>query len=276
MKSRATRSTALVPAEIAETPIDGALRAYYAQLAPRAAFVRSLRRRLREQSAPLWYAAVEAPFGRVFVAWRGRTVCSAALETNGDAFAALVEERCGERPAPGELPPALAKQVSAALRGQGTYRGPVAFPGLSAFQRTVLEVVRRIPLGQVRSYEWVAREAGSGAAVRAVGTALARNPVPFLVPCHRVVRADWDLGHYSGGAEGLKARLLALEGVDLQALAALHARRLRFCGSNTTRVFCVPTCVAQQRVASRHTVCFASAAEAHAAGYRPCRLCRPA
>jgi O-6-methylguanine DNA methyltransferase len=262
--------------ETTETAIEAALRAYYAHDAPSAAFVRSLRRRLREQSEPLRCAAVETPYGTVFVAWRGRTVCSAALAADHEAFGALVERRCGERPVPSALPAALARQVRAALRERAAYRGPVVFPGLSPFQCTVLEVVRRIPAGQVRSYEWVARQVGRASAVRAVGTALARNPVPFLVPCHRVVRADWDLGRYSGGDEGLKARLLALEGVDLRLLEALRARGLRFCGSETTRIFCVPTCAAQRRVASSHVVRFSSAAEARAAGYRPCRLCCPA
>lgn len=265
----------MVLAERRDATMDAALAALYARHQPDPAFVDALRRRLRAQAEPLRAAAVEAPFGTVYVAWRGRTIWSAALAESHAAFAAVVEERCGASPLPAALPPSLAKAVAGALRGQAPFRGAVAFPGLSVFQRAVLEVVRRIPPGQVRSYEWVAREAGRAAAVRAVGTALARNPVPFLVPCHRVVRADWALGRYSGGAPDLKARLLALEGVDLEALAALRADGVRLCGSATTRVFCLPTCVAQRRVQRAHVVRFASAGEARAAGYRPCKRCRP-
>lgn len=266
----------MAPAEMHDSTLDATLAALYAGHVADAAFVGALRRRLRAQVAPLHGAAVEAPFGTVYIAWRGRTICSAALAESCAAFATLVMERCGESPTPAPLPPALAGAIAEALLGRAPFRGAVAFPGLSPFQCAVLEVVRRIPPGQVRSYEWVARHVGHAAAVRAVGTALARNPVPFLVPCHRVVRADWDLGRYSGGATGLKARLLALEGVDVADLAMLRAHGMRLCGSATTRVFCLPTCVAQRRVQPEHVVRFGLAAEARAAGFRPCKLCRPA
>ena len=69
------------------------------------------------------------------------------------------------------------------------------------FERSVLDVTSRIPAGQVRPYGWVAREAGRPAAVRAAASVLARNPVPLLVPCHRVVRGTGVLGDYMYGAE---------------------------------------------------------------------------
>lgn len=256
--------------------IEDALAALYAPHEPEARFVSALRRRLRATADPLREAAVAAPYGTVHVAWRGRTLWAAALAADTASFAALVEERCGERPTPAPLPAPLGMAVAQALQGRRSYRGPVVFAGLSAFQCAVLEAVRGIPPGQVRSYEWVAREVGRPRAVRAVGTALARNPVPFLVPCHRVVHADWELGRYSGGGSDLKARLLAQEGVDLAELAALRARRVRVCGSVTTRVFCVPTCAAQRRVRPANVVAFGSVANAEASGFRPCKLCRPA
>jgi methylated-DNA-[protein]-cysteine S-methyltransferase len=79
------------------------------------------------------------------------------------------------------------------------------------FRRDVLEATARIPYGQTGTYTSVATAAGSARAVRAAGTALALNPVPIIVPCHRVLRADGALGNYRGGAEA-KARLLDLEG----------------------------------------------------------------
>jgi methylated-DNA-[protein]-cysteine S-methyltransferase len=79
------------------------------------------------------------------------------------------------------------------------------------FRRTVLTHLRSIPYGETESYAAVAAAAGKPAAVRAVGTACARNPVPVVVPCHRVVRSDGTLGQYAGGPE-LKARLLEMEG----------------------------------------------------------------
>jgi methylated-DNA-[protein]-cysteine S-methyltransferase len=78
------------------------------------------------------------------------------------------------------------------------------------FRRTVLDHLRAIPYGGTASYAAVAAAAGSPAAVRAVGTACAHNPVPLVVPCHRVVRSDGTTGQYRGGPEA-KVALLALE-----------------------------------------------------------------
>ena len=78
------------------------------------------------------------------------------------------------------------------------------------FRRQVLDVLRRIPYGRVRSYGWVARKLGRPSATRAVGGACGANPVPLLVPCHRVVASDGSLGGFSGGLR-IKKRLLQLE-----------------------------------------------------------------
>jgi len=80
----------------------------------------------------------------------------------------------------------------------------------TAFQRQVWEITRLIPYGDTRSYSWVAEQIGKPGAVRAVGQALARNPLPIIVPCHRVVASDGKLGGYSGGVE-MKRYLLRLE-----------------------------------------------------------------
>lgn len=78
------------------------------------------------------------------------------------------------------------------------------------FQRAVLEALREVPYGETRSYRWLAEKAGSPRAVRAVGQVMAHNPVPIVLPCHRVVRSDGSLGGYSGGLE-VKTQLLRLE-----------------------------------------------------------------
>ena len=91
---------------------------------------------------------------------------------------------------------------------------PVEFPPVSEFRRRVWEDTARIPYGQVVTYGKVAARVGSPGGARAVGQALAQNPSPLVVPCHRVIAADGSLGGFSaeGGVE-LKRRLLALEGV---------------------------------------------------------------
>jgi methylated-DNA-[protein]-cysteine S-methyltransferase len=81
-----------------------------------------------------------------------------------------------------------------------------------SFLRRALTAARGIPRGQVRSYAWLAAAAGNPRAARAAGQAMARNPVPIIIPCHRVVASDGSLGGFGGGL-GMKRRLLALEGV---------------------------------------------------------------
>jgi methylated-DNA-[protein]-cysteine S-methyltransferase len=91
---------------------------------------------------------------------------------------------------------------------------PIDVGGLSEFQRRVVRCCRRIPYGQTLSYGELAAQAGSPGAARAVGNCMAANPVPLIVPCHRVVRADGCLGSYSApGGTRTKKRLLALEGL---------------------------------------------------------------
>ena len=82
--------------------------------------------------------------------------------------------------------------------------------GATPFQRQAWEITRLIPYGETRSYTWVAEQIGKPGAVRAVGQALARNPLPVIIPCHRVVASDGRLGGYSGGVE-MKKYLLYLE-----------------------------------------------------------------
>lgn len=82
---------------------------------------------------------------------------------------------------------------------------------LTRFQWKVLFVTANIPIGETRSYKWVARKAGSPNAARAVGQALKKNPYPVTIPCHRVIREDGTLGGYSGGSRRKKAKLLEIE-----------------------------------------------------------------
>jgi O-6-methylguanine DNA methyltransferase len=141
---------------------------------------------------------------------------------------------------------------------------PVDLSSLTGFQRAVLAMASEIPFGEVRPYRWVAERIGHPAAARAVGTALGDNPVPILVPCHRVLRSDGSLGGYLFGLS-LKGRLLALER-DTPALV----------GCTTTRIVCRRGCGREQRVGEDRRIVLASVKGARALGYRPCKVCRPA
>ncbi|MBF0532004.1 MAG: MGMT family protein [Candidatus Omnitrophica bacterium] len=82
---------------------------------------------------------------------------------------------------------------------------------LTAFQWKVLKIALTIPFGETRTYQWVAKQAGSPGASRAVGQALRRNPYPGIIPCHRVVKSDGTPGGYEGGSPKRKLALLAIE-----------------------------------------------------------------
>lgn len=81
---------------------------------------------------------------------------------------------------------------------------------MTEFERKVLKVVLKIPLGEVRSYKWVAKEVGRPGAARAVGNVLKKNKFPLFIPCHRVVKSDDKLGGYSLGND-LKRNLINFE-----------------------------------------------------------------
>lgn len=83
--------------------------------------------------------------------------------------------------------------------------------GATPFQRRVWQAARLIPYGETRSYAWLAGQTGKPQAARAAGQALGRNPLPIIIPCHRVLAADGGLGGFSGGLE-TKKFLLSLEG----------------------------------------------------------------
>lgn len=91
-----------------------------------------------------------------------------------------------------------------------TFPDQLDLPGATAFQRRVWEITRLIPYGETRSYAWVAQQIGQPRAVRAVGQALGKNPLPIIIPCHRVITSNGKLGGFGGGVE-MKKHLLSLE-----------------------------------------------------------------
>jgi O-6-methylguanine DNA methyltransferase len=139
----------------------------------------------------------------------------------------------------------------------------------------VLMKALEIPTGEVRPYSWIAKEIGHPGAVRAAGTALAKNPVPLLIPCHRVVRSDGQIGQYSLGGARNKRTLLELEGAHPETLEKLAASGVRYLGNAKGRHYCYPTCGGIQTLLVSNTVAFHTDDEALAAGYRPCGDCRP-
>ena len=217
---------------------------------------------------------VEGPssVGDLLIAFTDQGISYVRPASDPDEFSDEVRDRFGRpvRPSTGRLgdssrrsAPGEARQLDYDLRG------------LSEFERAVLRKALEIPRGETRPYGWVAAEIGRGRAVRAVGTALGHNPVPFLIPCHRVVRSDGTEGQYGFGTE-MKRDLLTAEQVNLDEIHDLAARGILYLGSDTTNVVCYPSCHQARRISPKHRVGFRSVTAALAAGYRPCGHCRPA
>ena len=127
------------------------------------------------------------------------------------------------------LLPRFRKQVIEYFAGKRTvFNVEVDLSDVPAFRREVLEQCRRIPYGKTASYADLARAAGNPRAARAVGGAMAANPLPLVVPCHRVIRSDGSLGGFSSYQETeLKARLLRLERAVLPAQTPERKRARR-------------------------------------------------
>jgi O-6-methylguanine DNA methyltransferase len=217
-----------------------------------------------------------SPIGTLWIAWNGRGVAEVELAADGADALARHEARSGRRTIPAEaLPPGLAEAIDRRLASEHRVRIPLDLRGRTAFEVAVWTKALEIPRGEVRPYGWIAAEIGRPKAVRAVGTALGHNPVPLIVPCHRVVRTDGTIGQYSLGGPGNKRAILAAEGLDPDALEDAARRGERLTGSTTTRIVCWPTCRHARRTQDRYRVSFRSLREADAMGYRPCKVCRP-
>jgi O-6-methylguanine DNA methyltransferase len=194
------------------------------------------------------YAELETVIGTFFVSWNRAGVTSVSRV----------------RPSQAEKAEKLPRQLRFDLNG------------LTEFEGAVLRKTLEIPRGEVRTYSWVAREIGRPRAVRAVGTALANNPIPILIPCHRVIRSDGVIGQYGAGGPEAKFKILDFEGAQPDRLKELARSHTRFVGSRTTHIFCLPSCRAARRIQPQNEVPFADTSAALAAGYRPCHRCRPA
>ena len=156
---------------------------------------------------------LESPVGPLLVAATPKSVIAVVFSGHDwDLALDQLESRFGE---PTDTPSALLEKTAlqldeyfAGLRTKFTVK--VDFGQVTDFRRSVLEQIAVIPFGQTSSYAEIAAAAGKPKAVRAAGTSTGSNPVPILVPCHRVIRADGAIGKFSGGV-GVKERLLAHE-----------------------------------------------------------------
>jgi len=228
--------------------IDGMLEEFFAPEAPRALASRVLRALRAER------AGLETLVGkfRIEASERGVVRLHPGRGFHGPSAQARAHaERAG-------------RELHEYFAGHRTFfTVPVDLAGAGEFQARVLAEALRIPFGEVDSYAALARRVGHPRAARAVGNALGANPVPVIVPCHRIIRGDGTWGHYAFGGE-MKTQLLRLE----RSTPAII-------GCTSTRIVCRRGCAHEQRVREANRVVFASVEDAASVGYRPCRVCRP-
>jgi methylated-DNA-[protein]-cysteine S-methyltransferase len=167
-----------------------------------------------EGLADVSYASLDSPFGELTAAVTERGLVRLAfpeedLDTVLERLAARISPRIVEAPAPPDSVRRELEEYFAGRRRQ--FELPLDWTLVGPFARRVLRAAGEIPYGAVLSYTQVAAEAGSPRGSRAAGNALGSNPIPIVVPCHRVLRSGGALGGYAGGLER-KRWLLELEG----------------------------------------------------------------
>lgn len=183
---------------------------------PEAAISHS-RERVRKwfaKEAPLIrWGEMSSPLGKLFAAVSPRGLCALDFGRRENQFLDRFDPLARLERNPKAVQTVL-KQLREYFAGdRSRFNLPVDISQLTPFQRSVLDVACRITPGQVWTYHRVAQELGRPRSSRPVGGALARNPIPIVIPCHRVIASDGSLGGYSGGS-GLEAKrwLLRLEG----------------------------------------------------------------
>jgi O-6-methylguanine DNA methyltransferase len=156
------------------------------------------------------FSVFESPLGPVVVAFNPLGVSAVDLLSKG--FERRFENRFRRALLEAHPPQGWNDLILQALAKGTPGALPVDFRSVTAFQQEILQKTAGIPRGQTRSYGWLAQRTGRPKAARAVGQTMARNPVPLVIPCHRVVRSDGRIGHYGLGGLHNKETLLRFEG----------------------------------------------------------------
>lgn len=174
-----------------------------------------------EASARMQYCLFDTPIGRCGLAWSARGVRKLQLP---ERDAATTEKRLRVRGVEARKAPTQIEQVIADIQSYTSGRRidfsgvALDLAGTDAFEQSVYAAARRIPWGGTITYGELALQIGAPQAARAVGRALARNPVPIIVPCHRILAKGQRVGGFSAyGGVFTKQHLLALEGVRVEA-----------------------------------------------------------
>lgn len=149
---------------------------------------------------PRCYDRFESPFGTLYLIFSGRLLYEISFRKPED-----MPFRKGS--ASGSFVGELQKYFSGSIIN---FRQKTTFLTGTEFEKKVWIALEKIPFGETRSYKWIAEQAGNPRAVRAAGGALSKNPIPIIIPCHRVIAADGSIGGYALGVD-MKRQLLKME-----------------------------------------------------------------
>ncbi|GAX60780.1 methylated DNA-protein cysteine methyltransferase [Candidatus Scalindua japonica] len=161
----------------------------------------------------IYYSHFNSPFGTVFIAKTASGICFIHLSTTSESqFQSLLKKRFRENyfRDDDKLDNEIDELIDYFNGDQVNFKSALDLSIGTEFQRKVWEKIGEIPYGELRTYKWIASKIGNPNAVRAVGNAVGQNPVPPIIPCHRVIRSDGNLGGFSSGIS-LKKWLLKLE-----------------------------------------------------------------
>jgi methylated-DNA-[protein]-cysteine S-methyltransferase len=152
------------------------------------------------QKPALIYDIFESSVGKIFLTFSGK----ALVEVSFDKPSNIAYKK-------GAAPKSFVRELESYFSGKKTvFRQDIKLTKGTDFEKSIWLLLKKIPYGETRSYKWVAEKIGNPSAVRAVGQALSKNPLPIVLPCHRVVESSGSIGGYSSGVNR-KVRLLELE-----------------------------------------------------------------
>lgn len=165
----------------------------------------------------IYYSRIGIPNLRItlLIAKNENGVCSIEFTSNVEKFKKMLAERCSDdvKYAPVKLRPEV-RQIKEYFSGKRkTFNMKLSLSGTD-FQKKVWNAIAKVAFGKTESYDWLSKKINNPGALRAVGSACGRNPVPVVIPCHRIISKDGGIGGFGGGLP-LKRKLLKIEKVEI-------------------------------------------------------------
>ncbi|HXW85032.1 MAG TPA: methylated-DNA--[protein]-cysteine S-methyltransferase [Candidatus Binataceae bacterium] len=236
--------------------------------------IRRAMKRIRRPEARV--AAVRSPIGRLLVAESPRGIAAVHfLEVSGPERTLELLRQHFDLVENAPFAERMSREIDRYLDGDlNVLSHPVDWALVeSDFHLRALKRLCKVGPGSVITYQGLAAAIGQPSGPRAVGNAMATNPVPLYVPCHRVISSDGTVGKYGGGV-ATKVTLLRTEGFEIEP--DLRFGEHSVMGHRGTHIYCRATCSAARRARIANVTIFADSAHAREAGLRACKLCHPA